>query len=235
MEVKTESNKEHRHHHHHHHRHRSRDEKKEEKAKTSKWTSQSKDMFSEIKTIKVNKKGEVIDVTKKPLVGEKLINKAKEAVNFNPSGLLAQQTNMKNGILLKYTTPQDKAIPTKTWCLFEFEKNASDPIKTYNLINRDNFLIGKDNRLAHILLAYDDCSRQHAVIQFRKKIIKHEDENYETSITTEIVPYIIDLESTNGTSINNDLIETSKYYELKDKDVLNFGGSPSDFVLLLTN
>lgn len=45
-------------------------------------------------------------------------------------------------------------------------------------------------------------------------------------------PYIIDLASGNGTYLNNKRIESQRYYELKEKDVLKFGFSSREYVLL---
>lgn len=41
----------------------------------------------------------------------------------------------------------------------------------------------------------------------------------------------MDLESTNGTFLNEEKIESSKYYELLDKDVLKFGLSDREYVM----
>ena len=45
-------------------------------------------------------------------------------------------------------------------------------------------------------------------------------------------PYIIDLGSGNGTYLNNQRIDPQRYYELKEKDVLKFGFSSREYVLL---
>ena len=42
----------------------------------------------------------------------------------------------------------------------------------------------------------------------------------------------MDLESTNGTFLNGERIEKARYYELREKDVLTFGRSQKEFVLL---
>lgn len=42
----------------------------------------------------------------------------------------------------------------------------------------------------------------------------------------------MDLQSTNGTYLNKDRIEDSRYYEVKPKDVLKFGFSSRDYVVL---
>jgi smad nuclear-interacting protein 1 len=47
-----------------------------------------------------------------------------------------------------------------------------------------------------------------------------------------IKPYIIDLESTNGTHVNGITIPVSRFYELKAGDVIKFGTSAREYVLL---
>ena len=45
-------------------------------------------------------------------------------------------------------------------------------------------------------------------------------------------PYILDLKSTNGTFINGERVPDSRYVELKAMDVLKFGESTREYVLL---
>ncbi len=45
-------------------------------------------------------------------------------------------------------------------------------------------------------------------------------------------PYIIDLESTNGTYLNDKRLEAARYYELRPKDVLKFGFSSREYVFM---
>lgn len=45
-------------------------------------------------------------------------------------------------------------------------------------------------------------------------------------------PYIMDLESTNGTFLNGERIESATYYELMVKDMITFGTSSREYVLL---
>ena len=45
-------------------------------------------------------------------------------------------------------------------------------------------------------------------------------------------PYLLDLGSGNGTYLNNRRMEGQRYYELKEKDVLKFGFSSREYVLL---
>lgn len=45
----------------------------------------------------------------------------------------------------------------------------------------------------------------------------------------------MDLESTNGTFINKCKLEPACYYELKQEDIVNFGQSTRDYVLMKTD
>jgi smad nuclear-interacting protein 1 len=47
-----------------------------------------------------------------------------------------------------------------------------------------------------------------------------------------IRPYLLDLESINGTFLNGERMEGSRYYELLAKDVVTFGMSSREFILL---
>ena len=42
----------------------------------------------------------------------------------------------------------------------------------------------------------------------------------------------MDLESTNKTFLNGSEIEAARYYELRDKDMLRFGESTREYVLM---
>ena len=45
----------------------------------------------------------------------------------------------------------------------------------------------------------------------------------------------MDLESTNKTMLNGEVVEPARYYELRDKDVLRFGESTRDYVIMKVN
>ncbi len=45
----------------------------------------------------------------------------------------------------------------------------------------------------------------------------------------------MDLESTNGTFLNKEKIEQARYYELIKNDVINFGFSERDYVVMKLN
>lgn len=76
---------------------------------------------------------------------------------------------------------------------------------------------------------HPSCSKQHAVLQYR--LIETPNERTGEK-KKEVKPYIIDLESTNGTFLNGEKIQESRYYELKPKDVLKFGFSSREYVIM---
>ena len=47
-----------------------------------------------------------------------------------------------------------------------------------------------------------------------------------------VFPYVMDLGSTNGTSINGEKIEAQRYYQLLEGDTLKFGASSREYVIL---
>ena len=70
---------------------------------------------------------------------------------------------------------------------------------------------------------------QHAVVQFRAKV----DLDAATGVETRrVLPYVMDLESTNGTFLNKEKIAPARYVELREKDVLTFGNSSREYVLI---
>lgn len=94
-----------------------------------------------------------------------------------------------------------------------------------------------------IPLNHPSCSKQHAAIQFRHVIEKTEFGDKKgvvkyasapllsfVTITHDVLviyrPFIIDLESTNGTHVNGETIPVARYYELK----LNDCRGPSAFI-----
>ena len=76
--------------------------------------------------------------------------------------------------------------------------------------------------MADLPIDHPSCSRQHAVLQYRL-------------VQNRVRPYIIDLGSSNGTFLNNQKIDPQKYVELMEKDVLKFGYSSREYVLLHEN
>lgn len=151
--------------------------------------------------------------------------------NFKPSGLLAAATNtvkLSDGTstVLKYNEPPEARKPTLGWRLYVFKgKDQLDPLH----INRQSaYLIGRDRTIVDILIEHPSCSKQHAVIQHRQVQVKDEFGVPKAMIK----PFIIDLESTNHTHVNDETIPTTRFYELRSGDVIKFGLSDREYVLL---
>jgi len=47
-----------------------------------------------------------------------------------------------------------------------------------------------------------------------------------------VKPYLIDLESVNGSFINGERLEAARYYELLQADVIKFGHSTREYVIM---
>lgn len=75
---------------------------------------------------------------------------------------------------------------------------------------------------------HPSLSKQHVVLQFRS--ITTTNEYGDTKRATK--PYLIDLESSNGTEVNGKEIETSRYWEMKNGDTFKLGASEREYVLL---
>ncbi|KAF8914895.1 SMAD/FHA domain-containing protein, partial [Mucidula mucida] len=152
--------------------------------------------------------------------------------NFGASGLLAAETNTvksvdgKNSTVLKYNEPPEARKPILGWRLYVFKGDEQQDL--LHVHRQSAYLFGRDRLVADIFVDHPSCSKQHAAIQYR--YIQEKDEF--GSVKGSIKPYIIDLESTNGTHVNGETIPKSRYYELHASDVIKFGLSPREYVFL---
>ncbi|NXU44214.1 SNIP1 protein, partial [Drymodes brunneopygia] len=150
----------------------------------------------------------------------------KEKPSFELSGALLEDTNTFRGVVIKYSEPPEARIPKTRWRLYPFKNDEFLPVM---YIHRQSaYLLGRHRRIADIPIDHPSCSKQHAVFQYRLVEYTRAD----GSVGRRVRPYIIDLGSGNGTFLNNQRIEPQRYYELKEKDVLKFGFSSREYVLL---
>ncbi|OBZ71301.1 Smad nuclear interacting protein 1 [Grifola frondosa] len=170
--------------------------------------------------------------------------------NFAPSGLLAAATKtVKHGdgtsTVLKYHEPPEARKPVVGWRLYVFK--GKEQVDLLHIQRQSAYLIGRDRAVVDVAIDHPSCSKQHAVIQYRQVPEKNEFGDVKNAIK----PFIIDLESTNGTFVNDEAIPTSRYFELKPGDgmfvlqhlfshqhrshsspVIKFGESAREYVLL---
>ncbi|GAQ84061.1 SMAD/FHA domain-containing protein [Klebsormidium nitens] len=150
--------------------------------------------------------------------------------DFGYSGKLAEETNKVNGIALVFNEPPEARKPTRRWRLYVFK--GDEPLKDPLYIHRQScYLFGRERKIADIPTDHPSCSKQHAVIQFRLT----EREGADGMMKSLVVPYIMDLGSTNGTYLNGKRIEAQRYHELLEKDAIKFGNSTREYVLLHEN
>ncbi|KAK3305722.1 SMAD/FHA domain-containing protein [Chaetomium strumarium] len=160
--------------------------------------------------------------------------KPKEKPNFGNSGLLAAASNsvtQADGttITLKYHEPPEarKPPPRDQWKLFVFK--GQDIVDTVELSTRSCWLIGRELAVVDLPAEHPSISKQHAVVQFRYT----EKRNEFGDKIGRVKPYLIDLESANGTKLNGEKVPESRYLELRNKDMIQFGSSTREYVLML--
>ncbi|KAK8767516.1 hypothetical protein V5799_005703 [Amblyomma americanum] len=146
--------------------------------------------------------------------------------DFGLSGKLAEDTNVYNGVVIKYNEPAEARKPKRRWRLYPFKGDVSLPF--IPLHRQSAYLLGRSRLIADIPIDHPSCSKQHAVLQFRLVAYTRDD----GTTGRRVRPYVIDLESANGTFVNNKRIEPRRYVELLERDVLKFGFSTREYVVL---
>ncbi|XP_065584336.1 smad nuclear-interacting protein 1-like [Artemia franciscana] len=152
--------------------------------------------------------------------------KEKEKPNFALSGKLAEETNTFRGVVIRYSEPPEARIPKKRWRFYVFKDNENMP--TLYMHRQSAYLIGRDRKVCDLAVDHPSCSKQHAALQYRLVPYEKADGRRARAVR----PYIIDLGSSNETFVNNKPIEPQRYVELREKDVLKFGFSSREYVLL---
>lgn len=158
--------------------------------------------------------------------GKSNVSQDKEKPNFELSGKLTEDANTVNGVVIKYAEPDDAKKPKRRWRLYPFKGEKALP--TLYIHRQSAYLMGRDRKVADIPLDHPSCSKQHAALQYR--LVSYQKEGGVEG--RRIRPYIIDLESANGTFVNNVKLEPRRYHELLEKDVVRFGFSTREYVLL---
>jgi smad nuclear-interacting protein 1 len=152
--------------------------------------------------------------------------------NFGLSGALSKDTqsgNVYKGVVLKFKEPPEARAPNTQWRFYVFKKGQKDAIETLHISKQSAYLMGRNIDIADIPMHHPSLSGQHAVLQYRALPSKANEGRLSCQ------PYIMDLESTNGTFVNGVKIDPARYYQLKRGDVLTFGASTREYVLLTEN
>ena len=148
--------------------------------------------------------------------------------NFGLSGALSKDTggNVYKGVQLKFQEPPEARAPNTQWRFYVFK--GKELLDTLHISKQSAYLCGRNADICDIYMAHPSLSSQHAVLQYRA--LPHKETG-----RLSCQPYILDLESTNGTFLNGVRIDAARYYQLKKGDVLTFGASKREYVLLTAN
>jgi smad nuclear-interacting protein 1 len=159
----------------------------------------------------------------------------KQKPNFAPTGKLAAEANTVKqaggapAIILKYHEPAEARKPptSAAWRMYVFK--GTEIMDTIPLATQSCWLFGREASVVDYLIEHPSASKQHAVLQFRH--IERTNEFGDRK--GRVRPYVIDLESANGTMVNGERVPEGRYVEVKDGDVLGFGLSTRDYVVQL--
>lgn len=158
--------------------------------------------------------------------------KEKQKPNFGTTGLLAKEANTVTGTntVLKYHEPKEarKPPPQEQWRLYTWAQDP-DPVEETELYTRSCWLLGRDTSVVDLELESERASKQHAVVQFRYTTKKNE----YGDLLEKVKPYLIDLDSVNGTELNGERVQPSRYVELRNGDTLKFAGGEHEYAMFL--
>ncbi|KAK9375238.1 SMAD/FHA domain-containing protein [Lipomyces chichibuensis] len=150
----------------------------------------------------------------------------KEVPNYEQSGALMGDKLYK-GVSLQYAEPPEARKPEKSYRFYVFKDG--DIADTLTLDQRPTYLFGRDRTVADVPLDHPSCSKQHAVLQYRLVV---EEGGMFGEPVDRIAPFIYDLGSANGTQLNGEKVPVREYVELKEKDMVTFGLSSREYLLL---
>lgn len=149
------------------------------------------------------------------------------------SGNNKKEENNKNKKVL-YQEPVDACLGTE-WYLFVFKDEQI--VSEVALDQKSCYQLGRDADYSDIHLAHESCSKHHAVLQFRDHTQLFRDENQLFSKGSNSGPnlFLMDLNSTHGTFLNDARIEPMRFYQVMSKDHVRFAASSRDYLLLHNN
>jgi smad nuclear-interacting protein 1 len=151
-----------------------------------------------------------------------------ERANFGLSGALARDAGVESK---KWVPPSDARVPDRKWRLYVFKGASPDPIATLHLHRQSAVLFGRDAAAVEVVTEHASTSKQHAALVFRSVRAAAAPGDMGPPAFS-IRPYLIDLESTNGTTLNGARVDAARYVELRAADVLRFGESSREYVLV---
>lgn len=120
-----------------------------------------------------------------------------------------------------YREPSEGRVPDHHWRLSVLKEGEDH--SPYRIHRQSKYVFGRDKDQCDIRLHHSSCSNIHAVLQYRLRV---------DSQGRHIYPYLIDLGSSTGTYLNRRRIDANRFYKLEVNDVIQFGESAKEYVLL---
>ena len=96
--------------------------------------------------------------------------------------------------------------------------------------------MGREAAVCDILMEHPSISGQHAVLQFQYKPPRNDEVGEfgeRKRDRGKVKLYVIDLDSANGTKLNSEPVEGRRFVEVRSGDVLSFGNSEREYVVML--
>ena len=149
----------------------------------------------------------------------------REKPNLGLSGNLTADTNTYKGVVIKYNEPPEASMSKTKWRLYVFRND--EHFKPLHMHRLSAFLMGRNSIICDVPILHPSISQQHCIFQYRA--VNRKIRGVEKRV---VLPYIFDLNSSNGTFLNGEKIEPHRYYELKERDNLQFGLSPREYILI---
>jgi hypothetical protein len=128
----------------------------------------------------------------------------------------------RNGIKSFYKEPSEARLPEHRWRL-SVSKDG-DNLPAYHIHRQSKYVFGRDKDQCDIRLHHSSCSHVHAVLQYRLRTDSH---------GRHVYPYLIDLDSSHGSFLNRRRIDANRYYKLEENDLIKFGESSKEFLLVI--
>ena len=88
------------------------------------------------------------------------------------------------------------------------ESKGDDLLDTFHISKQSAYLFGRERQVADIPVDHPSLSKQHAVLQYRALPTRSE---LGGPTKLRCKPFLMDLESTNGTFINGVRLESARY------------------------
>jgi len=132
---------------------------------------------------------------------------------------------------MRFSEPPEARVPSLRWQLHVFKGTEAIGDGPLYVCKQSAYLFGRDSRIADIETLHPSCSSQHAVLQFRLVDVHGKFRPDGSPIQT-VRPYVLDLESSHGTFLNDERVAPARYVQLRARDTLRFGVSSREYVLM---